>query len=425
MENINKYEQYMYSYPHKRAYHFTEKLDLSRFRNRFVDKEMSLYFHIPFCHAKCGFCNLFSLTGIKKEDFKEYINAVQKHSLQMREEIDFSKTNFSSLIFGGGTPLILNVKELKNIFDIAINDFKISSKEVFSVIESSPTEITDEKLDFLEEYFFKRVSLGIQSFSEEELRLIERIETVKGNHRALEMLKNRNFPILNLDLIYGIPNQSESSFLYSLEQALQYEPEEIFLYPLYKQINARLYNKFEIDQDKQYNLYLLGSSYLKSKGYTQMSMRNFTKIAKNDIDCGFENTLSLGCGGRSYFENLHFCEKYVSDKNSCFKEYFDYLNKKNFLENISFYELSKEEIKRRYVIKNLLYKTGLSKLKYQEYFNSEINIDFPIFNFLFEKKYIEERENKIFLTELGLSLSDYIGPMFISKEIKERMKNYD
>jgi len=106
------YTQYMYSYPHKRSYNFTNKLDLSAFRDRFIGKEMSLYIHVPFCKSKCGYCNLFSITNIKKDEYVNYINAVKRHSKQIRSLINFEDTNFTSFTLGGGTPMILGTREL-------------------------------------------------------------------------------------------------------------------------------------------------------------------------------------------------------------------------------------------------------------------------------------------------------------------------
>lgn len=419
------YTQYMYSYPHKRTYEFTKRLDINSYKNSFIDKVMSLYIHIPFCKAKCGYCNLFSITNVKADDYKLYIEAIKRHSNQMKREINFEKTNFNSLIMGGGTPLILSAKLLEELFEFCQKEYKFELKDIFSVIESSPMQITDEKLNLLKTYNWKRLSVGVQSFVEKELEILERFENIKQTYNALEKIKKYNFDILNIDLIYGTPNQTKESFLYSIKECLEFEPQEIFLYPLYKQKNARLYKKFDIDAKLQYNLYQIGRDYLIQNGYKQLSMRSFAKKLPDRADCGFENTLSLGCGGRSYFDNLHFCEKYVSDKKSCENEYISYIKKTDFLQDISYYILNQDEIKRKYAIKNLLYITGLSLKDYEKHFKSSFFDDFTFAENLIEKDYVYQEKDRLYLTKTGFSFSDMIGPMFMSSTVKEKMDRYD
>lgn len=425
MEKIMNYQdiytQYMYSYPHKNAYEFTERLDISSYRNSFLNKDMSLYIHIPFCKSKCGYCNLFSITNVKSDNYKLYIDAIKRHSNQMKSEINFESTNFNSFIMGGGTPLILPEKLLENLFDFCKNEYNFDFKNIFSVIESSPTQISKYKLNLLRDYNWKRLSVGVQSFVEEELRTMERFESVREVYTALEKTKKYDFEVLNIDLIYGTPNQTRESFLYSIKQALEFEPEEIFLYPLYKQKNAGLYGKFEIDRKLQYYLYEAGRDYLLEKGYRQLSMRSFAKKYECKADCGFENTLSLGCGGRSYFENLHFCEKYVANKKACEAEYISYIQKTDFLRDISYFILDEDELKRKFVIKNLFYITGLSLTNYERHFKSNFFNDFKFVENLMEKNYVHRKKDRIYLTEVGISLSDMIGPMFISDRVREKM----
>lgn len=469
------YRQYMYSYPHKSAYMLTKRLDISEYKEAFVGKEMGLYLHIPFCRHKCGYCNLFCVTHTREEEHEEYLKAIQRHSHQMKKEINFEKTHFNSLILGGGTPMLLSMKAMENLFDFMKKEYRLEFDSVFSVIESSPLEIEREKLSLLKKYRLKRLSLGIQSFVEEELRTIGRMQSVRKSFDALEEIKRHDFELLNIDLIYGIPSQDKNSFLYSIKHALLFEPEEIFLYPLYKQENAGLFYKFQMDHKTQYELYHYGRDFLLENGYEQLSMRNFVKktpaerqftslsdvqlshhkaqspnvkvpalpytnnentsenpnnkaisklhnIASTRADCGFENTLSLGLGGRSYFNDLHFCEPYVAGREACASEFAKYLQKTDFLSDLSYFKLDVDEYKRKYAVKNLLFATGLSKTEYQKHFKSDVLVDFQWLNDLLDKACLIEKEDRLFLTALGMSLSDMIGPMFISENVRKRMR---
>lgn len=366
----------------------------------------------------------FSITNVRSDEYREYIKAVKRHSKQMRSLINFENTNFNSFTLGGGTPMILSSKDLLSLFELARDDFNMDLQKAYSIIEGSPRQISVEKLNLLKDFSLKRLSIGVQSFIDSELLTIQRAEKSADVYKALEIIKTYNFDT-NIDLIYGIPKQNEESLIFSIEEALKYNPSEIFLYPLYKQVNARLYDKFDIDVQEQYKLYQIGRDYLISKGYEQLSMRSFSKNSKINANCGFEDVLSLGCGGRSYFENLHFCEKYVSEKKSCESEYEKYLKKDDFTSDISYYILNDDEMKRRYVIKNLLYVSGLSISDYYRHFSSDVESDFSQIANLLKEGYAQKHDDIIRLTPLGMSLSDMIGPMFMSQTIQKRMNNYD
>lgn len=415
------YVQYMYSYPHKSTYEAVDRLDLSEFRRAFVGRTMGLYVHIPFCRSKCGYCNLFSVTKVPSGGYGEYLSAVERHSEQMRREADFSETTFSSFVLGGGTPLILSEEEITRLFTLAERDYRFDFARGFSVVECAPTAVSREKLELLESYSVKRVSMGVQSFDEAELRTLERGESVREVCRALEEIRRRSFPILNVDLIYGTPGQTPESFLKSLGEAMIFAPEEVFLYPLYKQPNARLYHKFELDERLQYRLYEIGRDFLLERGYRQLSMRSFAKNPTPSADCGFENTLSLGCGGRSYFDELHFCEKYESDRATCEAELATYLTKSDFLKDLTCFRLDAEERKRKFAVKNLLYATGLSRAEYRRHFGTEVSDDFPFLPALMERKWVCETDGRLFLTKEGMGHSDAVGPMFMSERVRRRM----
>ena len=187
------YTQYMYSYPHKSTYEYTKKLSLSDYKNSFTNEEMSLYIHIPFCRAKCGYCNLFSITSVKSDNYTLYIDAIKRHSHQMKKEINFQNTKFNSLILGGGTPLIIPTNLLAQLFEFCQKEYNFNLKNIFSVIESSPMQINEEKLSLLHSYNWKRLSVGVQSFVETELKTLERFENLNTTYKALEKIKKYDF----------------------------------------------------------------------------------------------------------------------------------------------------------------------------------------------------------------------------------------
>lgn len=416
------YDQYMYSYPHKTAYESLVHIDLTKYLDKLSGAEDTLYFHIPFCETKCGYCNLFSITGQKEEDFKAYLDAMERQCEQYALKEDVS---FNNLVLGGGTPLALSISQLEHVFMLASKYCHTSSHKAFTITETSPNQTEEEKLAFLKERGLNRISIGVQSFHDTELEVLNRRHKVKEADRALQLIKDYHFDVMNVDLIYGIPGQTMASFKYSLEKALSFAPEEIFIYPLYIQEGTLMYKQGLRPNANTYEMYHVMSERLRKEGYRQTSMRRFTKVQKEaHTSCGFERTLAIGCGGRSYIDHLHFCSPYAIEGEKCRSIINQYINKKDYKVIDNGYLLSGEETKRRYVIKNLLHTQGIEASAYEDLFGEALLKDFTILKEYMDYKYVIEEHGYIRLTDQGMSLSDAIGPSLISDEVRKKMMDY-
>ena len=126
MDTEHRYKQYMYSYPHKTAYQTMRDIHLKDFAGRLTEGENSLYFHIPFCQTKCGYCNLFSVTGQSKDGMHAYVNAMQRQAEQLAGILP-EEVRFTDLTLGGGTPLILPELLLRRVFRMAREYFAFDS----------------------------------------------------------------------------------------------------------------------------------------------------------------------------------------------------------------------------------------------------------------------------------------------------------
>ncbi len=388
------YNQYQYSYPHKTNYKKIEKEEIIEELKK-VSKG-DYYVHLPFCSTKCGYCNLFSTTGYVKY-IDKYLDAVER---QFKQIESIQKIQATSLILGGGTPNILSIPQLKRLIKI----LKVQPKNLYSVIELSPNEVEEEKIKFLKEVGFKRVSLGIQSLNEEELKFLKRFHLPKKVHESLKIIEKENFQSFNVDLIYGIENQTKESLGKTLEEVLKYKISEIFIYPLYVRENTYLYGKYTLDEEHTKELYDFLKEYLIKKGYTQTSMRRFVKEKEENIStCGFENSIAFGCGGRTYINNLHYCEKY-SDKQVQIKEIInDFMNKKDFLEGLVGARLNQREMKHRFILKNLLHYNSLKIEDYKKYFSKDIYKEYKIFKEKGLEEYINYNEKEIKLKNFDYS----------------------
>ena len=416
---MNCYQQYMYSYPHKMAYgRLDEKIE--DYIPYLQKQENMLYCHIPFCQSKCGYCNLFSIAG-KEEWIDAYLSAIQRQS-EFYKKFEFM---VNELVIGGGTPLLLSEKQLDKLFSIAEQNFHFSTKPYPITIETSPNQTTQEKVAVLKKHHVTRVSIGIQSFVEEELKKLHRRHLRKEIDSALDLLKKAEFPCMNIDLIYGIPGQTKESLLYSLEQTLAYVPEEIFIYPLYVKQGTYLYQHGIKTQENAKELYWFMKKHLEAHGYHQISMRRFVrKQEEKTLSCGFEQTISIGCGGRSYMGNLHFCTPYHVKPENCREEIDKYCQQTDFSKVGNGFILNEEEQRRRYTIKNLLHENGIDRKEYQKIFQKDVLKEWISWEQLRKEKLVEWNESRIWLTEEGMSQSDFIGPMFISNEVAEHMKNW-
>lgn len=428
---MKRYSQYMYSYPHKTAYRFLEGVSwkeavrgLGR-QKAGEKKEKGLYMHIPFCEQKCGYCNLFSVTGQSEAYMDVYLTTMemQLKAYQRLWEEEGQPPVFNSLTVGGGTPLLLTEKQLERLF--ANTERAVSfSKERDCVIETSPNQTTKEKLQILKQFGVRRVSIGVQSFQEEELRCLHRSHTAERARKALDWLKEANFPCLNLDLIYGIPHQSLSSLEDSVRQALAFAPDEIFAYPLYIKRGVWLEGREQMEEEKAYQQYLLLQELLLAAGYRQDSMRRFVRSREpiSFMECGFSDTLSVGCGGRSYLGNLHVCTPYAVKQGHCLSILEAYCKEPVKWDKPFGYLLSKEEEKRRYVIKHLLFGAGINREAYQRHFSAVVEEEFPELLSWKKLSYVEESASYFRLSKMGLSYSDMLGPLLISQEVREKME---
>ena len=427
MKISNVYKSYMYSYPHKTAYGKLDNLSVFDYIN--PSDVLDIYVHLPFCRSKCGYCNLFSITGWVESEIDRYLDIIE---LQI-SQINLSSATIRTIIVGGGTPMVLSEKQLDRLFRMLPG---VESASIY--IETSPNETVADKLEILKAFRVNRVSIGIQSFLDDELNVLLRTHFSDSAHKALTLLRDYCFPTINVDLIYGIPGQTEKSLETSLDIALSYAPEEIFLYPLYIRAGTRLFDA--VPNSKTYEMYGFGRDFLIDQGYTQISMRRFIKgqrfpilenkalleptlasfVPQSTSDCGFERVLALGCGGRSYLGDLHFCWPYSVGETQCSQIIRDYINSTDHTRISHGIILTLDEHKRRYVIKNLLHTQGLSQSSYWKVFGSSVLDDFTLFYDLEERGYATLSEERIMLTRLGLSFSDAIGPLFISPDVLER-----
>ena len=425
------YQSYIYSYPHKTAYRIiSPKRKLVDAWNGEKQDALFLYIHIPFCFTRCGFCNLFSVSKPDKELQNSYIHTLQRQAEILCKVIPNKK--FANFAIGGGTPSLLDINMLNDIFNIAENKLNVDIHRVPVSVEIN-TKINKEKLELLKQRGTSRISVGVQTFIEKESKVLSRFQEKERIVKTLTNIKKTKFETFNIDLIYGIPGQTIKSWLFSVNQALFFEPEEIFLYPLY----VRSLTKLGMDKTTYNEESIMMSCYhrardlLIKKGYNQLSMRRFKygEFADNDTleySCQEDGMVGLGCGARSYTSSLHYSSGYAVSRQNVYEIIKNYIQKPDdsFLFADYGFFLNKEEQKRRYVLKSILYYKGLNLIDYKNYFNSDALSDFPQIYELEILNLAINCNNIICLTDKGFSYSDVIGPWLISNNVKTLMEGF-
>lgn len=428
------YRSYLYSYPHKTAY---RKLDTPVPLERLWADEQAetyfLYMHIPFCGARCGFCNLFTLPDTRTSVHEQYLDALERQARQWAPLV--SAKPFARFAIGGGTPTLLAADQLDRLFRIAEEVMGLDPQQASISVETSPDTVTEDRLEVLRARSVDRVSMGIQSFVEAEATGIYRPQKPAEVERALALLQRYRFPILNLDLIYGLPGQTVDSWLYSVERALDYKPEEIFIYPLYtrdhtivKPTDARLSG-----DDIRLACYEAARDRLRAAGYVQYSMRRFARADAGSAKpllpygCQEEGMVGLGCGARSYTRELHYATPYGVSRRATESIIADYVGRADHREVDYGFALSADEQSRRYILKALLHREGLELAGYRERFGTEALAAHPELTRLLETGLAElEADGTVCrLSDEGMAYSDAIGDWLISPEVRTRMETYE
>jgi len=432
LEETNRFQSYLYSYPHKTAYrNFEEKLDLKELWATEKKHALYLYTHIPFCRMKCSFCNLFTVSHPKEDLVSLYLKKIRLEAEVVRDSLgDF---NFAGYAIGGGTPSHLEVSQLEQLFNVYTGTLGVDLKNTPGSFEISPDTINDEKLTFLSQHGVQRLSIGIQSFIESEARSVGRVQPETMMEPLLEKISSYQFPVFNLDLIYGIPGQTAETWLASLQKAVQFQPTEIFLYPLYVRPLTSLFKKHISiqNEDIRSTLYRIGRDFLQANGYVQDSMRLFRKPVaglreSSEYSCQEDGMIGLGTNARSYTTDVHYSTEYAVSKPNVAAIIDDYVAKEraDFMTASYGIRLSEDDRKRRYLIKSLLKAQGLDAAHYQSIYSSDVYADFPELQSLLEMNLAQESAGRMQLWGEGMAYSDLIGHWFISPAVKQKMQEY-
>jgi oxygen-independent coproporphyrinogen-3 oxidase len=437
------YQGYLYAYPHKTAYRtLAEPVDLRSLWRAEDRRALFFYLHVPFCEMRCGFCNLFTMAGADGSLTARYLDALRRQAEEVADLL--GPRRFAQMAIGGGTPTFLTAMDLQALFDIAGHLLGPDSRNIPVAIETSPRTATPDRLEVLRERGVTRVSIGVETFDDEEAKHIGRPQRREQVMAALAAIADAGFPAFNIDLIYGGQGQTLASWLASVDEAVRWRPHEIYLYPLYVRVLTGLEKMDRRGAGRPLHAqwdshrlacYRAGRDRLLDAGYEQLSMRHFrlaTPTPAEDRDgdpqysCQQDGMVGLGAGARSYTDRLHYCSRYAVGRAGILEIIAEYVATEAGAFRQAHYgiELTDDDRKRRFILKSLLHRDGLSLPHYRARFGSDANDDLGELDLLAELGLARGSGNSLQLTAAGLERSDAIGPWLVSRRVRARMERY-
>ena len=275
-----------------------------------------IYIHIPFCKTRCIYCDFFSSVSVNKK--KQYIETLCKE-LELRKDYLHGE-NVQTIYFGGGTPSQLAREDFERLFvQIAQVTDTSNNKEI--TLEVNPNDITPQYLESLKDLPFNRISIGVQSFNDWELRFLNRRHNASGAIDAVKTCQDYGFSNISIDLMYGLPNQTIQIWKDNLKQALELDIQHISAYHLAYEKDTKLYNLLKqgkiipIDETLSVNMFSEMIDMLEKNGFEHYEISNFAKsgfISRHNFSY-WNGTHYLGIGASAHSFNGKVRHWNVSD----------------------------------------------------------------------------------------------------------------
>lgn len=378
-----------------------------------ISKNPGLYLHIPFCDTKCGYCDFYSVTNhsSRPQFVKALLNEIRHY-----KTTPFSDCEYDTIYFGGGTPSLLEPQELEQILTHLYDSFKIADNcEV--TLEANPGTLSREKLDFYKSMKIDRLSIGIQSFVDKELKFLGRIHDSNQAVKTFQTARQAGFNNISIDLIFATPVQTLKSWLYSLQKAVELQPEHISAYNLIFEEGTPFYKKLmqgqiqQKSENEEINFFNESINQFTKAGYLQYEISNYARNPEyysrhNYKYWNHTNYLGLGPSAHSYWNkrrwsNVRALSRYIK-------------NLENGISVVDFSEnLSKETLMFERIMLGLRTCEGVNIHEFETNFKESFIYKYSDLN----KKLIENEfavlEQDIFkLTAKGLMICDEILPRF-------------
>ena len=351
--------------------------------NKKKPESISIYIHIPFCPQRCHFCGCNTIIGKGNSFIHTYVDALINEIDTVAQSID--KNRFVTQVhWGGGTPNSINYKHIERIMNHLRSTFKFADNSEIA-IECSPAYLSFEDIDKLTEYGFNRVSLGVQDTREDVLNIVNRRAPKNDLKKTVDYFREKGFKGINIDLIYGLPLQTEESFKETVKQAITMNPDRLVTFsyahvPWVKGYQKLLETAGLPKPEEKMKMLVNSYDILTSSGYVSIGMDHFAKpedniaiaLETNKLHRNFQGYCTTETTGQVYGFGASSISQlwgaYVQNTKDIYK-YVEQASKEGFAVERG-YSLSQDEQIRRAVINEIMCNNRLN-------FN-EIALDFNI-----------------------------------------------
>ncbi|MBN1514846.1 MAG: STM4012 family radical SAM protein, partial [Phycisphaerae bacterium] len=397
------YSGYAYAYPHKTAYRpLCPPVPLSDVWQTEPRDALFCYVHIPFCEMRCGFCNLLTAARPPAAMVNAYLDSLQRQADAVMSAV--AGASFARFAVGGGTPTYLSSAQLQRLLSL-LRGVGIDPQQVPGSVETSPATVTRERLAVLRDAGVARISIGVQTFCEQESRKLGRRQSRHLVETAVHAIAATGFPCVNIDLMYGGEDQTLLSWTQTVQQAIDANPDEVYLYPLYVRPMTGLWKQRHQWDDQRMTAYRAARDLLRERDFEQLSMRMFRRSpagdqAEPEYCCQRDGMIGLGCGARSYTRSLHYATEYAVGRAGVLGLIDAYIatSDAEFARVSHGIRLNRDEQVRRFVIKSLLRAPGIDRRLYREAFETDVLEDLPQLGELVDAGWAEARDSRIVLT---------------------------
>lgn len=401
-------------------------------------KKLELYIHIPFCMKKCNYCDFLSAPADEKSQ-SAYMEALKR-------EIAFygrgmSGTVLTSIYIGGGTPSWLQETYIEEIMQ-EIGQFFNIEKDAEISIECNPGTLTRGKLECYKRNGINRLSIGLQSADNEELRLLGRIHTFEQFLRNFELARECGFYNINIDLMNALPGQTVEKYYQTLTKVIRLNPEHISSYSLMIEEGTPFYDRYKFDLVKQeagmpteelptedtvYQIGKLSQDMLEANGYLRYEISNY---AKKGFACRHNigywqraDYIGLGLGAASLvnetrYSNIRDLDRYIEESFHIEEREIEDTQTQELLEGISLHDeackVKRDAQMEEFMFLGLRMTGGIEKGRFYQTFGFTVdNIYGNIVRMLVEAELLVDTPTKLYLTERGIDLSNYVLAQFL------------
>ena len=365
-----------------------------------------IYIHIPFCKRRCIYCDFFSTTCNEKK--ADYVHALCKE-LELRKNY-LEEEEIETIYLGGGTPSQLTYEELKTIFSSIYNIYKVK-EDAEITLEANPDDLTSEYVNQLSQLPINRISMGIQTFHEDTLKLLNRRHTAQQAIEAYHRCREADFCNISIDLMYGLPGETVKQWEDDLRQAIQLRPEHISAYHLIYEEGTPLWKLKEqhqveeADEDLSLHFFTTLIKQLSDAGYEHYEISNFCLpgLHSRHNSSYWTGKKYLGCGPSAHSYNVISRQWNVASLH----EYIESIQKES-----SYYEVEELDLHTRYndfIITRIRTHWGLPLSRLQTEFGDKLyHYCLRMAKTHIEQGMLEIQDNNLRLTRQGIFISDGI-----------------